>query len=54
MARCDGSTFTLDGGTLRNEHLYRTEASRGYEAQRPAVEPGLLHGRAAAGLRGRP
>src|ERR1044071_9493936 len=41
MVGCDGSTFTTDGG-LRNEHLYRTEAERGYEAHGWVWSPGYF------------
>ena len=41
IAGCDGSTFTTDGG-LRNEHLYRTEAERGYEARGYVWSPGYF------------
>src|SRR3954464_2987484 len=41
MAGCDGSTFTSDGGQ-RNEHLYRTEAERGYEALGWVWSPGYF------------
>ena len=41
MAGCDGSTFTADGGQ-RNEHLYRTEAERGYEARGWVWSPGYF------------
>ncbi|MGD9614164.1 MAG: amylo-alpha-1,6-glucosidase [Alphaproteobacteria bacterium] len=38
---CDGGTFTADGG-VRNEHLYRTEAQRGYEARGWVWSPGYF------------
>src|SRR4051794_20866647 len=41
MAGCDGSTFTSDGGQ-RNDHLYRTEAERGYEAHGWVWSPGYF------------
>src|SRR3954471_6721479 len=41
MAGCDGSTFTADGGQ-RNDHLYRTEAERGYEARGWVWSPGYF------------
>jgi predicted glycogen debranching enzyme len=41
MAGGDGSTFTSDGGQ-RNEHLYRTEAERGYEARGWVWSPGYF------------
>ncbi len=41
MAGCEGSTFTADGG-MRNEHLYRTEAERGYEAHGWVWSPGYF------------
>ena len=41
MAGCEGSTFTADGGE-RNEHLYRTEAERGYEAHGWVWSPGYF------------
>jgi predicted glycogen debranching enzyme len=41
MAGCDDSTFTADGGQ-RNEHLYRTEAERGYEARGWVWSPGYF------------
>src|SRR3954452_7699577 len=41
MVGCEGSTFTADGG-LRNEHLYRTEAERGYESHGWVWSPGYF------------
>ena len=41
VAGCDGSTFTADGGQ-RNEHFYRTEAERGYEAHGWVWSPGYF------------
>jgi predicted glycogen debranching enzyme len=41
MAGCAGDTFTADGGTW-NEHLYRTEAERGYEARGFVWSPGYF------------
>src|SRR4051812_32038151 len=41
MAGCDGATFTADGGVW-NEHLYRTEAERGYEARGRVWSPGYF------------
>src|SRR5581483_3480172 len=41
VAGCDGPTFTADGGVW-NEHLYRTEAERGYEAHGKVWSPGYF------------
>ncbi len=41
MAGCEGSTFTADGG-IWSEHLYRTEAARGYEARGHMWSPGYF------------
>jgi predicted glycogen debranching enzyme len=41
MAGCEGGTFTADGGVW-NEHLYRTEAERGYEARGWVWSPGYF------------
>jgi predicted glycogen debranching enzyme len=38
---CDASTFTADGGTW-NEHLYHSEAERGYEAHGWVWSPGYF------------
>jgi predicted glycogen debranching enzyme len=41
VAGCDGPTFTADGGVW-NDHLYRTEAERGYESRGRVWSPGYF------------
>src|SRR4051794_10029807 len=41
VAGCEGATFTADGGVW-NEHRYRTEAERGYEARGRVWSPGYF------------
>ncbi|MGE0260510.1 MAG: amylo-alpha-1,6-glucosidase [Alphaproteobacteria bacterium] len=41
VAGCEDPTFTADGG-IWNEHLYRTEAERGYEARGWVWSPGYF------------